>query len=383
MSALEDVIKRINNERLRQLLMDAVSHYSPSYAEEPATRVFARALEDAGIPYQRQPVAGGADTGGLPRANLVVRLGPRPTELLWLGHVDTVRAEDEEHAHARVEAGVVHGLGTADMKGGCAAAVEALRALHASGVQLSRGLCVALVVGEEEYGDGTETLLQSVQPSLAVVGEPSGLRPCLKHYGYVEYELEARGARAHAALPEVGSSAVHAMMDWLIEILEARRELPRPEHAAFNPREIQGGSEMFAVAAHCRAALDVHLAPGLGPDLVRQVVEAARESCADEHQGCTLSYSEEFASLGYTLKENDPRLAPLRAGFESLTLPFEPHVFRSQSDATMLHERGCVPLVCGPGQLEVAHTPHEHVALDEVERAARLYAAMFLAVCGG
>ncbi|HSN55251.1 MAG TPA: M20/M25/M40 family metallo-hydrolase, partial [Candidatus Sulfomarinibacteraceae bacterium] len=176
--------RRIRTDRLNALLEEAVSTYSPPFAEDPATRVFARFLEEAGISYQRQPVAGGADTGGASRANLVVRVGPQPPALLWLGHVDTVAAVDEEHASARVEEGVLHGLGSADMKSGCAAALEALRVLLASGAELHRGLCVALVVGEEEAGDGAEALAGEVSAPLAVVGEPTGLAPCLEHFGY-------------------------------------------------------------------------------------------------------------------------------------------------------------------------------------------------------
>jgi acetylornithine deacetylase/succinyl-diaminopimelate desuccinylase-like protein len=35
-------------------------------------------------------------------------------------------------------------------------------------------------------------------------------------------------------------------------------------------------------------------------------------------------------------------------------------------------------VVVGPGRLEVAHTPDEHVELRQVELAAELYAQMFV-----
>jgi acetylornithine deacetylase/succinyl-diaminopimelate desuccinylase-like protein len=40
-----------------------------------------------------------------------------------------------------------------------------------------------------------------------------------------------------------------------------------------------------------------------------------------------------------------------------------------------------VTVLCGPGALEVAHTRHEHVSIDEVVRAARLYAAIICETC--
>jgi acetylornithine deacetylase len=371
----------IRSDRLDALLEEAVNTYSPPFAEDPATRVFARFLEEAGISYQRQPVAGGADTGGASRANLVVRVGPQPPALLWLGHVDTVVAVDEDHASARIEEGILHGLGSADMKSGCAAALEALRVLLASGAELHRGLCLALVVGEEEAGDGAEALAREVSAPLAVIGEPTGLAPCLEHFGYVECELAAAGARAHAALPEVGSSAIHAMMDWLLAVLDARRELERPERIAFNPRAIHGGGDMFAVAERCTASLDVHMAPELDPALVGEVVERARLASLDRHPGCRLTAEQAYSARGYRVAPDDPALEPVRAALAEIGLPFEPASFRSHSDASPLYHRGTTPVVCGPGRLEVAHTPHEHVALAEVHRAAALYATLFFAVC--
>jgi acetylornithine deacetylase len=269
------------------------------------------------------------------------------------------------------------------MKSGCAAAVEAVTALVASGVELTSGLCVALVVGEEEYGDGIDALRETVQAPLAIVGEPTGLTPCLDHYGYIEAVLTSRGSRAHAALPEVGSSAIHAMLSWLLGTLNARRELPNPERLALNPRTISGGGSLFAVAERCTAELDIHFAPSLSPDVAAEVVEAARGPASDEHPGCVLEYSEDYRHAGWTVATDDPRLEPVRQAFDAAGLELTPGTFRSHSDASPLFLDGAAPVVCGPGRLEVAHTPHERVALDEVERAAHLYAAMFAAACCG
>lgn len=375
---VRDLIRR---DRLDALLEDAVNNYSPPFAEEPATRVFARFLEDAGVSYQRQPVAGGVDTGGASRANLVIRVGPDPPGLLWLGHVDTVVAVDEEHACARIEDGLLYGLGSADMKSGCAAALEALLALLGSGAELHRGLCIALVVGEEEYGDGAAALTDEVSAPLTVVGEPTALIPCLEHYGYVECELAAAGARAHAALPEVGSSAIHSMLDWLLGILDARRDLDEPERIAFNPRSIQGGGDMFAVAERCRASLDVHFAPSLDPAVIHDVIDRARRFSLERHPGCELDATQLYSARGYALDPSNPGLEPVHSAFSELGRTFTPGSFRSHSDASPLFLRGTVPVVCGPGRLEVAHTPTEHVELAEVHRAAELYATIFHAAC--
>ncbi len=42
----------------------------------------------------------------------------------------------------------------------------------------------------------------------------------------------------------------------------------------------------------------------------------------------------------------------------------------------MLRQAGCSPIILGPGQLALAHTRDEAVSLDQVYKAARLYAEL-------
>ena len=87
-----------------------------------------------------------------------------------------------------------------------------------------------------------------------------------------------------------------------------------------------------------------------------------------------------FSAEGYAIDEDDPRLEPVRDGFALVEEIWEPSDFRSHSDAVALYARGTAPVVCGPGDLAVAHTVSEHIALDELERGAALYAAILTAV---
>lgn len=378
MPALSAIWAEIDADRLTELLVRAVDRYSPSYAEEPAMRVFARALGDAGIPYARQRVAG--PRAG-ERANLLVEIGPEPAQLLWVGHVDTIPYLDEEAQATRREGDLLYGLGTADMKGACAAMVEALIAVTHAGVALERGLAVGLVVGEEESGDGSGRLLERVSAPLTVIGEPTGLEPCLSHYGYFAYRLAARGAEAHAALPEAGASAIHAMLAWLMYLMEERGRPPFADNVSINPREITGGADLFVVARRCEADIDVHAAPGFGADDVARLIEAARARALLSHPRCALACEPTFAADGYALSPDDQALGPLRRAYRHMEMDWGPGDFPSHSDAILFYEKGSRPVICGPGRLEAAHTRREHVSLSEVERAARLYAALIFEAC--
>jgi len=378
---LRTILDQIDDDKVVQLLSDAVEQYSPSYAEEPAMEVFAERLSECGIRYMRQPIPEEHGPAGDHRANLIIELGPQPSTMMWVGHVDTVPMVDEEQQRMHREGDVLHGLGTADMKSGCAAIVEAVVAVVHSGVKLQRGLTVALVVGEEEYGDGSEALLEWRTAPLTVIGEPTGLVPCVDHYGYYECLLTTRGARAHAALPEMGASAIHAMLAWMQQILESGGETYFADGLTISPRQISGGAGLFMVAEHCEAAVDIHAPPGVGKEAIDQLIEQAREKAQATHPRCGLDYENLYWATGYANLPEDPLLTPVRHAFDATGTDWSPAAFRSHSDGSLFHQKGSLPIICGPGRLEVAHTRHEHVSLQEARQAARLYAAMIYEAC--
>ena len=376
---LNEILALIDNDQLITLLTDAVEQYSPSYAEEPAMQIYAARLNECGVRYMRQPLPPGSGPAGDTRANLIIELGPQPSALMWVGHVDTVPLIDEEEQRIHREGDILHGLGTADMKSGCAAIVEAVIAVVRSGVELKRGLTVALVVGEEEYGDGSEALLEWRTAPLTVIGEPTGLSPCVDHYGYYECRLTAQGARAHAALPEIGASAIHAMLSWMLQIMESGGEASHG--MTINPREIRGGAGLFMVAQECEAAIDIHVPPGVDHTVIDALIERAREQAQATHPRCELKFENLYWATGYANAEDDPLLGPVREAYQATGLDWSPSAFRSHSDGSLFHQKGSIPVICGPGHLEVAHTRHEHVSLQETRDAASLYAAMIYAAC--
>ena len=113
---LEKVWSKVDPQRLRQTLMEMIDIYSPSGKEEDIQLYLEQLLRDAGLEVQRQEVEED-------RFNLVATMGSAPPALYLVGHVDTVTAWDLDDYGAVEEWGVVRGLGSADMKGDCAAMV--------------------------------------------------------------------------------------------------------------------------------------------------------------------------------------------------------------------------------------------------------------------
>jgi acetylornithine deacetylase len=107
----------INRKRLLSLFHKMVDIYSPSNKEEEITSFLHEALTTNGLPVKLQPV-------DEVRSNLIISSGEQPS-MLFLGHIDTVPAYDIEQYSFNERDGLCYGLGTADMKGGCAALIEA------------------------------------------------------------------------------------------------------------------------------------------------------------------------------------------------------------------------------------------------------------------
>src|SRR5690554_25592 len=139
MTDLHDLLTHLNRDRCERLLIEMVDLYSPSYAESAVVARVCEALQKASVPYRLQPVV--ASPGAPGRANILVELGPQPPELMLVGHLDTVPYFSDEHdaPGSTLEGDVLHGLGSADMKSGCAAMIEAVCALIDAGTRLRRG----------------------------------------------------------------------------------------------------------------------------------------------------------------------------------------------------------------------------------------------------
>ena len=348
----------IDAAALRRRLLELVAVYSPSGREEELCGALRNQLCAVGIAADIEPVEGS-------RGNLVVRPGTAEVELLLLGHLDTVTASDPDQCQPVEDGDRIHGLGTADMKGGCAALIEAFAAWYGA-TDGDGPVMLALVVGEEENGDGTSALLETCRPGAAIVAEPTGLRPCLAHYGYVEIRLGTVGVRRHAAEASRDRNAVFGML----RVLEALTRMFDAAHAdlVFNIRDLQSSTAGFAVPDRCDAWIDLHLPPGMAPaPLVDKVEQAAREAGAGTVEFPTLA-------PGYRVPDAHPLPAVLRQAFAARKHAWTPDVFRSHSDANLLWQAGCPAVVLGPGLLANAHTVDEWVDFRQVEAAANLYA---------
>jgi acetylornithine deacetylase len=354
----------VQPERLKQLLKELVDIYSPSGKEEEILQYAEDYLSRAGLNVKRQPV----DEN---RHNIVV-LPPRTDEvdLCFVGHLDTVTAHDLDDFGFYEEDEKACGLGSSDMKAGCAAMIEAFTVLAGrKGKFPSVGM--ALVVGEEEESDGAKTLVREYRFPWAVVGEPTNMLPCLGHYGYLEVLLRTRGKKAHSSMPELGQNAIENMLRLLLQVTEYTTSVQNG--LVYNIRQLSGFPGGFVVPDTCEAWLDLHLPPDSRMDVLKAELEHLVEGAGGQIKGLDAYIRFENTQSGYRISQERPLVRKLREVCKGMKVEWEAQDFRSHSDGNVLWGAGVDPIILGPGRLETAHTPEEHVIFNQVVQAAQLY----------
>ncbi|HZF96432.1 MAG TPA: hydrolase [Allosphingosinicella sp.] len=214
--------------------------------------------------------------------NLHLQVRPEaPVQLLFTGHMDTVFAADHpfQSVFWREEGKVLGGPGVADMKGGLAVMLAALKAIEASELAPRLGYEIVINADEEVGSPGSAPLIAAAargkkaaftyEPSALPDGTLAGARP-----GSGNFSLVVTGRSAHAGRnPEDGRNALLAAAD-----LALRLEKARAPGLSVNPARIDGGAPNNVVPDG--AVLRVNMRPATA-ELEAAAREAIRRAVAE------------------------------------------------------------------------------------------------------
>jgi succinyl-diaminopimelate desuccinylase len=325
------------------------------------------------------------------RSNVVARttfgLGQR---LVLAGHLDTVPANGNEVA--RLEHGVLWGLGAADMKGGDAVFIELCRLVcdesrRAGGAPagLETDLTWVFYACEEvdrrysglaEVAEADRTWLDA---DAAVLGEPTGAVVEAGCQGALRVVAEVRGERAHTARPWTGRNAIHLLAP-LIEAV-ARYEERRPVVDGCEYREalqavsVSGGVANNVVPDAARLVLNHRFAPDRTAAeafaAVRELLQRAAGRAGISPDDLEVTLEEEAAAAPPAL--GHPLLARLVGASGA-----PPRAKLGWTDVSWFAQHGVPAANFGPGEPTVAHTADERVPVDQLGRAFEVLRSVIL-----
>ena len=364
-------------------------------------------------PRSSAPPGGSAPHGALGAPERITS-----ASLLLNGHIDVAEVGDAR-AWSRppfsltVEGDRAYGRGTADMKGGLAAALLALEALDAAGARLAGDVVFESVVGEEQGEAGTLAACErGYRADFALVPDASGL--AVQGQGGVvtgwivlqspeTFHDGMRSRLIHAG----GGVRGAGMIEKMCRIIDALGQLERhwavtlsypgfaPGATTINPAVIEGGRHPAFVADRCALWITVHFYPDRTWEDVAAEVEAFVRSAAAadpwmrEHppefrwggRSMIIDRGEVFPPV--PLDTGHPAVGEiLRAHTEVAGSPPAVGMSPSVTDGGWLARAGIPTAIYGPGHLAQAHAVDEWVSVSELLACARVLARVVGRWCG-
>ncbi|HEX6257622.1 MAG TPA: acetylornithine deacetylase [Euzebyales bacterium] len=318
------------------------------------------------------------------KANVFATIGPDVDGGVVLsGHTDVVPADGsgwstDPFAVSRRD-GRLYGRGTADMKG-FIACVLALAPSFAD-AQLRVPVHVALTFDEEVGFRGAPVLLDELArtgpaPAAAIVGEPTCLRIITAHKGCYEYTTTVTGREGHGSAPAQTVNAVEYAARFVGRLLELRDQLAAapPGDSPFEPPAttisvgtINGGTARNIVAGGCTVEWEMRPVTATDAEHVRDEVASCMRELTEQMRGVDGEAAITTAAVcevdGLAPDPGSPALA---LGRLLLDRPDE-GVVAFGTEAGLYQQAGIPAIVCGPGSIDVAHQPDEHVEIDQLD----------------
>lgn len=276
--------------------------------------------------------------------------------ILLVGHLDTVPANGNQTP--RRDGDVLHGLGTADMKGGLAV----LLALAGDLATKRSRFDVSLVLYEgEEVADehnGLRRLFaeapELVGGDLAIVLEPTGGWVEAGCQGTIHVRAIFNGARAHSARPWMGQNAIHLaapLLEFCANFDAATVDVDSLAYReALQVVRIEGGIANNVVPDRCTVVVNRRYAPSRSlEEAVNEVVTYCTDAGADHVEVLN-------ASMAAPPNLMHPLIAEMTGVYD---LPVRPKL--GWTDVARFAAHGIAACNFGPGDPELAHTADERV----------------------
>jgi succinyl-diaminopimelate desuccinylase len=302
-------------------------------------------------------------------ANVVARTrGGAEARVVLGGHLDTVPANN--NAMPRRDGHVLHGLGSADMKGGVAIMLDLASALaHAEPSGLRRDVTLVFYEGEEVADDlnGLRRLFSErpdlVQGDLAMLLEPTGGWVEAGCQGTIHVRAVLHGQRAHSARPWMGVNAIHQAVPLLARVAAFESESVMVDgleyREALQVVRMNAGVANNVIPDRCELVINRRYAPSRSLD---DAIAELRDLCSD---------ADEFEVI------NASPAAPPNLG-DALVAEFvgvhdlgvRPKL--GWTDVARFAAHGIPALNFGPGDPTLAHTADERVERADLDGCRRV-----------
>lgn len=286
----------------------------------------------------------------------------RPSRVVLAGHLDTVPVNG--NLPLRRGDGVLHGLGTVDMKGGDAVMLHVAATVPEPRHDLTFVFydCEEIEAARNGLGRVERTLPEWLAGDLAIVCEPSNAVVEAGCQGTMRIEVRTTGRRAHTARAWMGSNAIHALGDALARL------------AAYEPRvvDIDGCTYREGLQA-------VAVAGGVSGNVVPdEAVLTVNHRFAPDRTAADAEAHLREVFAGYDVTVTDhaagalPGLSAPAAAELVAAAGGTPVAKLGWTDVARFAALGLPAVNFGPGDPTLAHTREENVPVEQIRRCAEV-----------
>ena len=299
------------------------------------------------------------DQNGL--KNLVAVIGTGEKTLVLNGHLDVVSGTPAQFIPVETD-GRLYARGSADMKSGCTAMMNAL--IRLKDADLGCKVMLQLVPDEETGGRNGSAFLVSEGyiGDFVICTEPTNLRISIQSKGIILMDIVTRGASAHGSRPWEGENAIVKAM----ENYERIAELPVLKQgsalyktSSVNLARISGGNIYNRVPDECTIGLDIRFIPELDSnDILAEIAKVTDGEIVVK-----------AVEDGVNVKPDNPYILKLQESMQR-TAPGLPAALAAQhggSDTRFFAAKGIPAIEMGPSG-DGWHGEHEYVELDSVRQ---------------
>ncbi|MEM1373800.1 MAG: acetylornithine deacetylase [Pseudomonadota bacterium] len=317
------------------------------------------------------------------KASIFCHIGPEePGGVILSGHTDVVPVDGQDWSTdpwvVTERDGRLYGRGTTDMKGFVALALAAVPKM----TDLKRPIQIALSYDEEVGLLGARPLVEAMKPlpraTACLVGEPTGMRVVSGHKSCDACFVDVRGFEVHSSKMHDGVSATMVaarLVEWLRQRSEANRAAPvKPEDAAFDPPYttlhvgmLNGGTAHNITAKDCSFSVDVRNVPS---EMDGKHFKDFKDFCAEVD--AEVKEVHPHAYVRCRVLAPGPGVSPEPGSpaeelARRITGDNGSHTVPYGTDGGWFQAGGYSTVICGPGDIALAHQPDEYITVEQFE----------------
>lgn len=316
--------------------------------------------------------------------------------LVLAGYIDTVQpgsmsepflAKEMDGSKLGTKGKVIYGRGACDMKAGLAAMISTGAALKRSRARLKGDFTIiGLANSKTGKSSGIKKLMQKFElnPDYLVSCAPTNLDINIAHPGQATYSVITKGKMSNIGYPSKGDNAILKMnkvIDCLINdsVLPEDKRFGKANMILSSISSLPLG-ESHSVPCLCQSLLVRQIFKGENPEKIKDDFMSILKKNNYKEDEIKISLMRQFKALETA---PDVEIISILQDAKNLALgkPAKIGQWTSGVNISEIFDIDKPIVGFGPGDEKYAHSPYDHVPVDQIIKATKVYSVLAEKIC--